>query len=222
MVVLPVPERPGPPGRLGVGERHPRPCPGRARFPTPGESEGDLQGVEDHAGVAIGLVDEMLDGVVVGLTALPGERPAHQLPKVIGSQRVQTEQARAAHERRVDLEERVLGRGADQDERAVLDGAQEGVLLRAVEAVDLVDEQDGALVLVPAPPAGLLDGLLHVLDAAGDGGELQEVESRLLGDEAGERGLAAARWPPEDHRGRPVQQLRDAPEDGFLAVVDGS
>ena len=204
VVVLPVPERPGPPGRLGVGERHPRPCPGRARFPTPGESEGDLQGVEDHAGVAIGLVDEMLDGVVVGLTALPGERPAHQLPKVIGSQRVQTEQARAAHERRVDLEERVLGRGADQDERAVLDRREQRILLRLVEAVDLVEEQDRPLSLLGQAPAGPVDDFAYVFHARRHGRERDERLLAALGDQPGERRLPRPRRPPQDDRGQPV------------------
>ncbi|KKM84610.1 hypothetical protein LCGC14_1297350, partial [marine sediment metagenome] len=39
----------------------------------------------------------------------------------------------------------VLGGGAHQRHRAALDDGQEAVLLRAVEAVDLVHEQQGAL-----------------------------------------------------------------------------
>ena len=56
----------------------------------------------------------------------------------------QHEHLRAREERRVHLERRVLGRRADQDDVARLDVRQERVLLRLVEAVDLVDEEDRA------------------------------------------------------------------------------
>src|SRR5688500_12410373 len=51
----------------------------------------------------------------------------------------------AGEQRAVELEARVLRRGADQDHRAVLDVRQEAVLLGPVEAMDLVDEQQRAL-----------------------------------------------------------------------------
>ena len=57
---------------------------------------------------------------------------------------LQHEDLRARQQRRVDLERRVLGGRADQHDVAGLDARQEGVLLRLVEAVDLVDEDDGA------------------------------------------------------------------------------
>ena len=44
----------------------------------------------------------------------------------------------------VQLERGILGGGAHQNHGAVLDHGQEGVLLRPVEAVDLVDEEQGA------------------------------------------------------------------------------
>jgi hypothetical protein len=59
-------------------------------------------------------------------------------------QRLQHEHLRAREQRRVHLERRVLGGGADQHDVAGLDARQERVLLRLVEAVDLVDEDDRA------------------------------------------------------------------------------
>ena len=56
----------------------------------------------------------------------------------------------ARQQRGVELERRVLGRGADQRDRAVLDVRQEAVLLGAVEAMDLVDEQQRALAVLAA------------------------------------------------------------------------
>ena len=58
-------------------------------------------------------------------------------------------------------EGRVLGGGADQRHRAVLDLVQQPVLLGAVEAVDLVDEQDRpppARPLLAAPPRSSSSG----------------------------------------------------------------
>ena len=67
------------------------------------------------------------------------------------AERLEAEHLAAREQRRVDRERRVLGGGADQRDRARLDVGQEGVLLRLVEAVDLVDEEDGALAAVVAP-----------------------------------------------------------------------
>ena len=60
-------------------------------------------------------------------------------------ERVQLVDPAAREQRRVDLEVGVLGGGADEDDRAILDGRQQRVLLRLVEAVDLVQEEDRAL-----------------------------------------------------------------------------
>ena len=54
------------------------------------------------------------------------------------------EDAGAADECGVDFEEGVFGGGADEGEGAVFDPGEEGVLLGFVEAVDFVDEEDGA------------------------------------------------------------------------------
>ena len=57
---------------------------------------------------------------------------------------LQHEDLRARQQRRVHLERRVLGRRADEHDVARLDARQERVLLRLVEAMDFVDEQDRA------------------------------------------------------------------------------
>ena len=69
------------------------------------------------------------------------------------------------------------------------------VLLRAVEAVHLVEEEDGAAALLAHAGTGPLGHLAHVLHARGD--RRQRLE-RLLGgarDQAGDRGLAGAGGP---------------------------
>ena len=59
-----------------------------------------------------------------------------------------------------------------------LDVGQEGVLLGAVEAVDLVDEEEGAPALGLAQAHRLGHDLLDLLDAGGDGREGDEVRAR--------------------------------------------
>src|SRR3989440_6765117 len=90
---------------------------------------------------------------------------------------------------------------ADQRDDAVLDPRQEGVLLRPVEAVDLVAEQDRAPPLVLEPVLGGFDDLAHAGDAFGDGRERLEVAGRVNGGEAGGGGLSRAPGAPPKARG---------------------
>ena len=62
----------------------------------------------------------------------------------------QHEDLRTRQQRPDQLEGRVLGRGADENHRAVLDHRQKGILLRAIEAMDLVDEEQRALAHLAA------------------------------------------------------------------------
>ena len=58
-------------------------------------------------------------------------------------------QHRGARKKRgVEFEGRVLGRGTDERDRAVLHVGKKAVLLRAVETMDFVDEQQRALALL--------------------------------------------------------------------------
>ena len=68
-------------------------------------------------------------------------------------ERLQHEHAGAREQRAVDLEAGVLGGGADEGDGAVLGRRQEAVLLRLVEPVDLVDEEDGLRAAGLEPPA---------------------------------------------------------------------
>ena len=76
--------------------------------------------------------------------------------------------------RAVELERRVLGGRADEDDVARLDVRKEDVLLRAVEAVDLVEEEDRPLAVARAERARLLEDLAHLLHAGRDGRVRQE------------------------------------------------
>ena len=106
--------------------------------------------------------------------------------------------AAAREQRRDDFERRILGGCADQANGAALDVGQKGVLLGLVEAVNLIDEEDGARMHL----GGLRGGdhhLLDLLDAAHDGGELDEAGLGGFGNDLGQGGFAHAGRTPEDH-----------------------
>ncbi len=132
---------------------------------VPGERARHLERGEHLSAVTAGPVDEQRRSVVVGGRSFGFEPAAHQGLDGGTVERFEPEQRRTAPQRRVDLEERVLGGGPDQRERAVLDGGQQRILLRLGEAVDLVEEQDRSLATLTESLAGSFDRLADVLDA---------------------------------------------------------
>ena len=127
--------------------------------------------------------------------------PAAAARHLVLAERPQLVDLRPGEQRRVDLEERVLGRRADQRHQALLDGGQQRVLLGLVEAVDLVEEEDG-----PAPVAApLLGALEHRPDLGAAGVDRRLLLEGAVGggrDDPGDRRLAGARRSVEDHRVR--------------------
>ena len=115
-------------------------------------------------------------------------------------QRLEGEDLAAAQQRRVDGEERVLRRGADEDDAALLHVGQQHVLLGAVEAVQLIDEEDGAPAGRPparsGPPARSSRTSLMPAATALSG---RKRQLRVLGDDVGQGGLAGAGRAVEDH-----------------------
>ena len=150
----------------------------------------EREGPRETVGVVEGAADQRAHGPVVEGLELDDPRPRD--------------------EGGVDLEVRVLGRGADEDDGAVLDGVEQGVLLRAVEAVDLVDEEDRATARREQPALGGLDLAPEVLDRAGDGRDLHELGVRRVGDDARERRLARAGRAVQDDRRERVMLDRPA------------
>ena len=71
-----------------------------------------------------------------------GQGAVDQLFELLDLEGLELENLGAGDEGAVDVEEGVVGRGADQAQVSALDVGQEDVLLRFVEVVDLVDEQD--------------------------------------------------------------------------------
>ena len=110
-----------------------------------------LQRRQGAPGIAVADLGEEIERVVGGVdllraeaALLVGEGAPQQRLDLLVRQRLEREDLAAAQERRVDREERVLRRRPDQDDAAFLDVRQQHVLLGAIEAVQLIDEQDGA------------------------------------------------------------------------------
>jgi hypothetical protein len=130
-----------------------------------------------------------------------GQRPVEQLAQLGFVQALQHIDRGPRQQRGIDFEGRVLGGGADEGHRAALDVGQEGILLRLVEAMHLVDEQDGAPPLL-RHHLGLLHRLADVLDAGKHRRQRDEFGIEAVGHQPRQRGLADARRAPEDHRMR--------------------
>ena len=69
----------------------------------------------------------------------------------LGSERLEHDDLASREKRAVQLERRIFRRRADQDDLSRFDVRQEHVLLRAVEPVDLVEEEDRPLGRRGAP-----------------------------------------------------------------------
>ncbi len=104
----------------------------------------------------------------------------------------------------VDGEEGIFGGGADEDDEAELDVAEEDVLLGFVEAVDFVEEEDGALAGVAEADFGFGEDFADFFDTHGAGVELDEVAVGVCGDEVGEGGFSGAGGAVEDDGGEAV------------------
>jgi hypothetical protein len=123
------------------------------------------------------------------------------LPERALVQPVEDQHLAARQQRRVQLEARVFGRRTDQRDRAVLDIGKKAVLLRAIEAVDLVDEQQGALACARGGP-GFGEHFLQVGDARKDRRDGDEAKADRIGEQARDARLAGARRAPQDHRSK--------------------
>ncbi len=96
---------------------------------------------------------------------------------------------------------------------------QDRVLLRLVEAVQLVHEKQRA----PARPPRLLslrDHLPEVGDSRGDGADLHEARAGGSGQDLGESRLAAARRPPEHDAGQAAGLGQAAQHGDDLLLAD--
>ena len=87
---------------------------------------------------------------------------------------VQHENLAAREQRPIQLEGGIFGGGADEDDRPILDIGQEAILLGAIEAVNLVDEQERAASRLAALP-GSVEDFAKIGHAAEHGSAMHHV-----------------------------------------------
>ena len=134
---------------------------------------------------------------------------------VIRRQTLQDKDAAARQESAVDLERGVLRRRSDQDDAPLLHKWEKRILLRLVEAMDLINKNDDTLP-IDAAAIRLLHDRADILNPARHRREVDEFRLRPRGNDAGKRRLANAGWSPEDHRGN-VVALDETPQHFPLA-----
>ena len=150
------------------------------------------------------------------------ERSPQEREHVLLVQRAQLVDPAAGQERRVHLEVRVLGRRAHEHDEAVLDRGEQRVLLRLVEAMDLVEEEDRALAARLEPVLRPVEHGADLRPPGVDRRRLLERGPRVHREQPRQRRLPRARRPVEDHRVRPAlldrgAQRRAAAEEVLLA-----
>ena len=168
--VLRAPRRPRPagtrPARRATGRRQASSSMLSAARPSPPAACGDRRRARPRPGVAC-------SSAAPRSTSCASDR---------GRWRHELVELAAREQRRVDLEVRVLGGRADQRDQARLDRRQQRVLLRLVEAVDLVQEEDRApAVGRPAARAPRSSTRAHVGHAGLHRRELHELGCRWRG-----------------------------------------
>ena len=175
-------------------------------FAVGGKLRRHFQRVVGAAAVAAGVAGHQLQRVVIRgdfhcaeAALLVLKRLAQQLRNRLVAQRLQYIHAAARKQCGDDFKRWILRGRANQPDRAPLHVRQKRILLRLVEAVNFVHEQNRARVHL----RGLLGSghhLLNLLDAAHHRGKLNKVGLRGLGNNLGQRGFAHARRAPENHR----------------------
>ncbi len=172
----------------------------------------DFQRRQRSPGVAITDVGEEIERVLMRVhrpaaePALPvTESALEQQLDLCRRQRLEREDLAAAQERRVDREERILRRRADQDDAPFLHIRQQHVLLRAVEAVQLVHEQDRAPATRLQFRPRLRQQIADLLDADGDRVDLAKDATGVIRDHVRQGGLAGSRRAVEDDRAEPIR-----------------
>jgi hypothetical protein len=152
--------------------------------------DGDFKSGQGAPCVAVGHGGPEIQGVVVELdfeiakaAVFVGDGALEEGFDVVFAQGGELEDLAAADQGGVDGEEWVFGGCADEEDLAVFHVGEEDVLLGAVEAMYLVEKENGALAVEAEALLGVVDDFADFLDADGGGVELLEVGFAVVGNE---------------------------------------
>jgi hypothetical protein len=118
---------------------------------------------------------------------------------LLGRERLQHVHRSAREQRRIDFERRVFGRRADKGQQPAFDVGQESVLLRLVEAMHFIDEENRAPATAGARHFGACHRLTNVLDPREDRREGDEIGVERRPPSAAPGSSCRPRRAPEDH-----------------------
>src|SRR6476646_8547566 len=123
---------------------------------------------------------------------LIGERAVDQLFELLNAERFKSKDLRARDERAVHIKERIVSGRANQAEASSFDIGQKNVLLRFVEMMDLIDEQDRLLSGGAEAIRRRSDDAAHLGNVALHAADSNEFRVRHLRNDPGQGGLTAA------------------------------
>src|SRR5215469_2339121 len=166
----------------------------------------EFEGVVGGAGVAVGERGDAKEDVfgdfdrfVAEAAVLVSEGAAEQVDDLRRGERFEDVHLGAGEKRGDDFKGGIFGGRTNESDMAGFDVRKKGILLGFVEAMDLVDEDDGAVAGARLVFGGGHD-VLDFLDASKDRTERDEICVRDASDEARERSFATAGRSPEEHR----------------------
>ena len=151
------------------------------------------------------------------------QRPTDDCLNVFLRQRLQLKNPRPRKQSAVHLKVRILRRRPDQDQRTVFDKRQKVILLRLVEAMNLIDEKDCP------PPVGAevflrsTDHIFQILLSRIGRIDLQKRSLRRIGNHMCQRRLARARRTVENDRTQTIRldgTIKERPFSDHFLLTD--
>ena len=178
-----------------------------------------FQPVQGFANIAAGMPGKRAQAgmAMQGCCAQYIQRFFQTFDHIVAVNSLQLQDAQARQQGVIDMERGVFRGRANQRNRAVLDERQKGILLCLVEAVDFINEQDGA----PPDCAAVLrlrHRFAHFFHTGKHRRQTHEIRIESARQQQRQRGFAAARRPPEQHGERLV--LGDGCGQGGIRAQD--
>ena len=158
--------------------------------------------VDQAARIAVSLRDQAQFGIL-GESQIRQRLAASALEKLrhlVIRQRLEHVHRGAREQGGIDFEGRIFGRRTDKGQQPTFNVRQKGILLRLVEAMDFVDEENRLPAVLRTRHLGARDCLADVFDAGENGREGHEFGVESVGHQARQGRLADAGRPPEDQR----------------------